>query len=286
MNASSQKADLPPAVECHLFSTGYCLAQEAFLIRGGRWQTIHCHALVALLRHPEHGWLLWDTGYAPRMLEETRRLPFALYRVLTPLRLRADLAAVAQIERWNLTARDIGQVIISHFHADHVSGLRDFSHARLLASGPAYAHLAGRRGWAAMRVGAIPALLPDDFVERLAILPEFTGPTLPGLGTTHDLFGDGSLLLVALPGHARGQIGMMATTERGPVLFAADACWLARSIHECRPPHPLTNFLVDDPRAVAATIDRLHVFAQARPDVTIIPSHCPETWEREVRRWA
>lgn len=276
----------PPALECHLFSTGYCLSQEAFLIRGGQWKTVHCHALVALLRHPDRGWLLWDAGYAPRMLPATRRLPFALFRVLTPLRLSPGLEAEKQIDRWNLTPQDISQVIISHFHADHIGGLRDFPEARFIASATAYERISGQRGWRAMRAGTIPDLMPSDFTARATMLSEFSGPALPGLGATHDLFGDGSLLLVTLPGHARGQIGMLATTTQGLLLFAADACWLARSIHEQRPPHPITNLLVDEPSAVRATIDHLHTFAQARPDVTIIPSHCPETFAREVTRWA
>jgi glyoxylase-like metal-dependent hydrolase (beta-lactamase superfamily II) len=279
-------SDAPTAIECHLFSTGYCLAQEAFLIRGGRWRTVHCHALVGLLRHPERGWVLWDAGYAPRMLDATRRLPFALFHVLTPLRISPDDAAIEQIRRWNLAAHDIGQLIISHFHADHIGGLQDFPDVQFVASGEGYARIAGAKSWKAMRAGTIPDLVPSDFAERVSILQEFNGPALPGLGATHDLFGDGLVLLVALPGHARGQIGMFAKTTNGPLLLASDACWMTRSIWTRTPPHPITSLLVDDPSAVRITIDHLHTFAEARPDVAIIPSHCPETFAREVARWA
>jgi glyoxylase-like metal-dependent hydrolase (beta-lactamase superfamily II) len=280
-----QAHEEPPALECHMFGTGHCLARESHLMRGGRRVTVECHSLVALLRHPVHGWLLWDAGYAPRMLEETRRLPYVIYRAITPLRLRPELAAAEQIGRWHLTASDIDRVIISHFHADHIAGLRDFPQARLIASANAYQGITGRHGFSALRRGMIPALLPEDFAARAELLPDFAGPTLPGLGATHDLFGDGSLLMVALPGHARGQMGMLAHTTQGEVLFAADACWLVRAIRESKTPHPITNLLVDDPRAVRTTIDHLAAFAQARPDITIIPSHCPETFARAAARW-
>ncbi len=276
----------PPALECHIFGTGHCLASERHLIRGGRRVKVACHSLVALLRHPTHGWLLWDAGYALRMLEETRRLPYRLYRAITPLRLRPELAAVEQIKRWGLITPDIGQVIISHFHADHIAGLRDFPRARFIASVSAYQSISGRRGFSALRRGMIPALLPEDFENRADLLPDFSGSALPGLGPTHDLFGDGSLILVNLPGHARGQIGMLAQTAQGKILFAADACWLARSIRERKPPHPITNLLVDDPHAVRTTIDHLADFAQAHPGITIIPSHCPETFAHEADRFA
>ena len=89
-------------------------------------------------------------------------------------------------------------------------------------------------------------------------------------------------MLVELPGHARGQMGLLARTLRGRVLFAADSVWLSASYRERRPPHRMTHLFIDDPAAMRGTIDRLHDFAAANPDVTVIPSHCPEAFERHV----
>jgi hypothetical protein len=75
---------------------------------------------------------------------------------------------------------------------------------------------------------------------------------------------------------------MLADTERGRVLLAADGAWLNRAIRERRPPHRLTNLIADDPAAVRETIELLHAFAQANPDVAIVPTHCPEAFERYV----
>src|SRR5579862_6933840 len=79
-------------LQCHILDTGHCLAEEKFLLRGGRNRIVECHSLVALLGHPTRGWLLWDSGYAPRMWEATKRFPFRMYRWVTPLRLRPELA--------------------------------------------------------------------------------------------------------------------------------------------------------------------------------------------------
>ncbi|HEY0734609.1 MAG TPA: MBL fold metallo-hydrolase [Herpetosiphonaceae bacterium] len=274
--------DQSPTIACHVLDTGYCLAHENLVLRGGERRSIQCHSIVALLRHPQHGWLLWDTGYAPRMWDVTARWPFWLYRRATPLHIQPELAVIAQLDRFGLTPADIRTIIVSHFHADHIAGLLDFPRSRFVATQAAYADVRQSQGFAALRRAFIPALLPADFAERTELLPTFSGPALPGLGATHDLFGDGSLLLVTLPGHACGQIGLLAQTDSGPVLFAADSCWHSRSIRERRTPHPLTYLFVDDSRAVRATIEALHVFAAARPDVRIIPSHCPEAFAREV----
>ena len=203
----------PLTLQCDILDTGYCLAWEHHLIAGGKRRKVACHSLVALLRHSHHGWLLWDSGYAPRMLDVTRHFPFSLYQRATPLYLDARLSVAAQLPRWGLKPRDIRYVIISHFHADHIAGLRDFPEAELIATQAAYTDVVPRQGIQALRRAFIPALLPDDFAQRAILVSQFVGPNLPALGSTHDLFGDGSLLLIPLPGHARGQIGMLVHTE-------------------------------------------------------------------------
>lgn len=276
----------PLHLKCYILDTGYCIAWEHHLMQGGQRRKIACHSLVALLHHPQQGWLLWDTGYAPRLLDATRHLPFLLYRYATPLRLQPELSVVAQLERWHLQPGDIQRILISHFHADHIAGLRDFPNTELIASQAAYEDAVWRQGLHALRRAFIPSLLPDDFDKRATLLPSFDGPSLPALGPTHDLFGDGSLLLVALPGHARGQMGLLANTDRGQMLFAADGCWLRHSIRERRPPARVTHLFVDDSRAVRTTINHLHDFAQAHPDVIIVPSHCPEAFAEEVEGYS
>jgi glyoxylase-like metal-dependent hydrolase (beta-lactamase superfamily II) len=260
----------------HLLDTGYCLASEHHIMRGGRRVQVACHALVALLHHPRHGWVLWDAGYAPRLLDATRRWPFRLYRWATPLRLRPEWAAARRLERLGVRAADVRHVVVSHLHADHIAGLRDFPAAALTIHPAAFELGLRLRGLRALRCGFIPHLLPDDFAARARALPAFAGPALPGLGPSHDLFGDGAALLVELPGHARGQIGMLARTPRGDVLLAADGAWQARAIRQLRAPHPLMHMIIDSARELRATLEGLHAFMAARPDVLVLPCHCPE----------
>jgi len=269
-------------VVCHILDTGYCLAQESMTMRGGRRREVECHALVALIQHPQHGWGLWDTGYAPRIEHETARWPFRLYRYATPLRLRPELAVVAQLPRWGLSPADLRWVILSHLHADHLAGLLDFPTARIFLTDAAYTDFVGRQGWRALARGYILNLLPADLADRATLIREFSDPPLPILGPTYDIFGDGSLQLVLLPGHARGQVGLLAHTAERRILFAADGAWLAQAIRERRLPSRLTYLIVDDRRQLRRTLDRLHDFTRRYPDITLIPTHCPDAYAREV----
>ncbi|MCB0186709.1 MAG: hypothetical protein KDE31_20725, partial [Caldilineaceae bacterium] len=99
---------------------------------------------------------------------------------------------------------------------------------------------------------------------------------------SHDLFGDGALRLVDLPGHARGQMGLFAHTDRGDIFFLADGAWLTQSILENRPPSRFTDLIVDDPAAVRTTIANLYTFAQAQPQWRLVPTHCAVAFAREM----
>ena len=270
-------------LDCYILDTGYCTATESHMIQGGAHRTIHCHSLAALFRHPSQGWLLYDTGYAPRMLSETRRWPYLLYRMATPLHIQPGQAVVDQLTRQGIAPNEIKTIIVSHFHADHIAGLLDFPAARFVADAAAFAGVQGRQGFSALQRAYIPALLPGGFGQRASLLGDFDGPELPGVGASHDLYSDGSLRLVRLPGHARGQFGLLAQTRRGPLLFAADSAWLTRSIRERKAPSAITRLIVDDAGQVQITLDKLNRFWQANPQIRILPTHCPEAhlWGRQ-----
>jgi glyoxylase-like metal-dependent hydrolase (beta-lactamase superfamily II) len=270
----------PAMLICHLLDSGHCLASEHHLIRGGPRRKLQVHSLVALLGHPTQGWLLWDTGYAPRMFDATRKFPYRLYRWATPLRLAPELAVVAQLPRFGLAPESIKRIVISHFHADHISGLRDFPRAELMAARAAYESIAGRSGFDALKRGFIPELLPADFERRANLLNEFVGPEVDGLGPSLDLFGDASALLLALPGHAQGQLGLFANTQLGKVLLIADACWMSEAFRTNTPPHWMARIITDNWAGMKQTLARLHDYNRLHPQVSIIPSHCPEAFSR------
>lgn len=62
----------------------------------------------------------------------------------------------------------------------------------------------------------------------------------------------------------------------------ADSCWTREGYRRRQPPHRLAWLLVDDWRAMLATLDGLHELARARPEIDIIPTHCPEAFRQHV----
>lgn len=250
----------------HVLSDGWTEAPEAVAIAGGSWRKkVRFSSAAVLLEHERHGCVLFDTGYSPRFFQETARWPCRVYRQVTPVTLTEPRGILGVLERRGVNAGMVRHIIVSHWHADHVGGLRDFSQAQLHTCQEAWDSIQGLSRFAALRQAVLPGLIPEDAARRLRWVSEGT-----------DVFGDGSLTVLELPGHAAGQIGVRFLAEDGrPVLLAADACWLSAAYRGNRLPHPVTRLLHDWP-AYRRSLARLHRLHLAEPELRIIPSHCPE----------
>lgn len=287
-------------VRLRLYVAGSCRHPGWVARRGGGARPVDFPALVALIDHPDRGLMLWDTGYAPRLREHTARLPAALYRWLLPPRCAPEQTAVAQLRREGIAPERVGAVILSHLHPDHVSGVRDFPAARIVASRAALAQAArhagsragSRGGWRQLRAGVFAGLLPDDLAERALPVQEHPVRAVPGLdtdpgsGTGYDLVGDGTVVAVPLPGHTPGHLGLLVTTAGPRVLLAGDACWSGRALTHGELPHPLTRLVTDDVSAYRRTIAALARLQRRDPDLLVVPSHCPESIRRAANALA
>jgi len=274
-------------VELWLLSAGYCLHPEFVTLRGGSLRPAAYPAGLSCIRHPSLGCMLFDTGYSPRFRELTGSLPYSLYRHLTPVRLEEENTAVRQLARLGIAADEIRHVILSHFHADHIGGARDFPHARILYPQAAYDAVRRLGPIRATRAGFIAGLLPDDFadtaqpIERAA--KSVSLPAVSPFAEGLDLFGDGSLISISFPGHAAGQIGLLLATDNAKVLLCADAVWSSRALRENRPPHSAAGLVMHDRSAYRETFERLRSWQAADPDLIIVPSHCREFFDPESK---
>ena len=259
-----------------LLVAGHCVQLERLVRRGGAWRSIEFPSLVAVLAHPEGGVVLYDTGYAPRFQAATAQLPYRLYSALLPVTCEPSDAAVSQLAARGIAVEDVRHVVLSHLHGDHVAGLKDFPQAGIVVGDRALAtEWRIRAAWCNTAHGFVPALLPGDIERRivgLGALP--VGPTgLDGrLRNGHDLFGDGSALIIPLPGHVTGHLGLWLPGA-GPdgLLLVGDAVWNRRAFTHGELPIPP---LQGDRQHYGGVVDELARLHAERPKLLIVPSHC------------
>ncbi len=268
-----------------LLKVGSCQHPECVALRGGSRRAIDFPALVGLIEHPQYGLLLYDTGYSKRFQSATRRFPECLYRVITPVNLPPEQELLAQLESRGIAPKDIDTIFISHFHADHVAGLRDFPAARFVATGAEH-RLCGKLGrLGRLRRAYLNDLLPGDFEARLSFAEQ--APVLPmpaewePFREGRDLLGDASLMGADLPGHTASQLGLaFRTVEDGTVFLVGDACWKIEGLEGNAPPSRLAYALFHNRRDYNDTFGRLRALHSSARPPEIIPSHCSTTWTR------
>lgn len=273
------------AVSLEMLQTGFCTLPERVVLPDRGLSRIRLAATVALIRHPRCGFILYDTGYTKRFFEQTRRFPARLYAIATPVTLHPEDTAKAQLLARGIDPAAVGTIILSHFHADHTGGLRDFPEARFIYLQEAFLAVRGLSGLPAILQGVLPGLLPDDF-EKRSEPPDRTAmkpldaeyePFSEGI----DLFGDGSVVGVELPGHACGQLGVFVRTADKTFFLVADACWHRRAFEDLIMPHRITHLLHADMAQYAVTLQKIRYLFLARPDIRIIPCHCVNTLQEE-----
>lgn len=258
---------------------GSCRHPEALTIRGGSLCAVDFPALVGVIEHPARGLLLFDTGYDPAFVTATQPLPERLYRWATPVDLPPDIAWRAWLTSHGIDETRIAGTIVSHFHGDHVAGMRHLAHVPMYCARAGLETLRRPGRFRRVRQGLLAELVPPELDGRARFFEEAPLRQLPGafapFDEGRDILGDGSLLAVELPGHCAGHWGLALRTEADRhVLLAADAVWSAAAIEGCRPPPWLTTALLGDTRSYRATLSRLHAARRANGELAILPSHC------------
>ncbi|WP_115046916.1 MBL fold metallo-hydrolase [Xanthomonas arboricola] len=281
---------MPPRVSLELLRIGHCRHCERMVRADGHWHAVEFPALSVLIRHPQRGALLYDTGYAAHFFRATDPWPERLYRWTTPVRLPAHATLGAQLARRGVQLEEIAWCLISHFHADHVGGLRDLPNARFICLRADHQQLRACSRIGGLRRALLPQLLPEDFDRRLqfaeqAPMRALTG-AWQGLGAAYDLFDDGSVLAVPLPGHVPGQMGLWVRDQHDrEVLLCADAVWSSATWATLQWPAWPTRLLMHDWHAFRRTVQQLHALSLAHPELAILPSHCQPSLDRYQPEW-
>lgn len=204
--------------------------------------------------HPK-GRMVFDTGM-PALLRTDPKTAIGgfLSQVFT-----ADMPPEADIDRQlqaiGVDPGSIDYVVNSHLHFDHCAGNKLLPNAQIVVQ---------RREAEAAKAEGAPA---DGFDPNTML----DGRDLKLVDGEHDLFGDGSVVLLPTYGHTAGHQSMKLTCDGGETVLAGDCCYFHKTLTDMKLPgfgHDREAHL-DSIRRLKAMEDR---------GARIIAGHDPEQW--------
>lgn len=226
---------------------------------------------VYVIEHRD-GVVLFDTGQDRASVTEPDYFPGGLngivYERLALFDVAPDETLTAQLDGLGHAPGDVRTAIVSHLHQDHIGGLRELSGADVVVS---------RQEW-----GTLSSPLPEarGLLRRHIELPglqwrqiEHTStddPTLAPFTASHDLFGDGSLVLVPTPGHTPGSMSLLVRRPGQPTLMmVGDLTYDAHLLEHGHLPG------VGDRRRLRAATAMVNTLRRQQPGLVILPAHDP-----------
>lgn len=255
-------ASPPPGMTLSALPTGAMHSTAGFAYRGGSLAEARDFAMTAvLIRHPR-GDLLVDTGFGRAVAAHARGMPW-LMRATS--RWSGGVPAADQLARGGYDPRQLAGVLLTHAHWDHVSGVPDLP-------APVWMSAAERRF---VESGASMASLMRGL--RGVQVREYGwdgGPYL-GFPRSHDWYGDGSVVLVPVPGHTPGSIAIFVTLPSGArYALVGDLVWQREGLDLPAERPWLSRALVDEDAAeVRAAISHVAGLHRRFPALVIVPTH-------------
>jgi N-acyl homoserine lactone hydrolase len=264
MNTNDMATRAPSrGVRLYQLPTGSYATRAALAFRGGSFREERAFAATAVLvRHPR-GDLLVDAGFGARAEDHVRSLP--AFR-----RSRHVLGRTAsdQLDEAGYDRRDLAGVLLTHSHWDHVSGLDSL---RV----PVWITAEERRYAAAARADRVFATVAADHpIHEYG----FDGPPHLGFPASHDVHGDGAVVVVPAPGHTSGSVVVFVTTSQDVrYAFVGDLAWQLEGVERGVDRPWLMRTLADsDAGQVRADLRRVMAL---EPGVRVVPAHDARAYE-------
>ena len=236
-------------------------AKAAGLQKGEQPVVIYFHAL----RHPTRGLYIVDTGVERAFKTDPEH---ALVRGAFAKLAKVDTVKVnIDLKTWlGQQPQPLSGVFMTHLHLDHIMGMRDVPRGTPVFTGPGEARSGGF-------LNLFTRPITDRALEGQNTIAEWQFRPDPEqrLAGVVDVFGDGSLWALHVPGHTPGSTAYLARTPKGPVLMVGDACHTAWGWdHSVEP----GNFSKDKPTS-ATSLDQLEALVKRHPSIDVRLGHQP-----------
>jgi N-acyl homoserine lactone hydrolase len=222
-----------------------------------------------LIRHA-NGDVLIDTGFGPDAEAQMSELPDASrafgLQVLSGAKDRKSI--LDTLVTVNEKPDSVARILVTHAHYDHLGGAVQLT-APIYVTSVEFTWMADQ--------AAHPTITPPSLVAavrpRIKTLAYGSGPYL-GFESSDDIYGDGSIVAVPLPGHTPGSQGVFVKLGKRRVFLIGDATDMLEAAVRGLPKSSLIRAATDsDPELADTQATRIAEFHRLHPDIAIVPAH-------------
>ncbi|MFA6901467.1 MAG: MBL fold metallo-hydrolase [Gallionellaceae bacterium] len=216
-----------------------------------------------LLRHPQFGNYLVDTGVSQKLVDDPGKagVSWVVQKVMhiEKIQLKKSTHAIQQEMEGKLAG-----VFFTHLHLDHITGLPDIGNDVPLYVG---ATESTARSFKNMFVRGTT----DRLLANKQPLQEwhFTPDPQQQFEGIIDVFADGSVFAISVPGHTPGSVAFLIRTTQGPVLLTGDASHTRWGWDNTVEPGDFT----DDHERNLASLKQLKALVARHPNIEVRFGH-------------
>ncbi|RTR28167.1 N-acyl homoserine lactonase family protein [Robertmurraya yapensis] len=219
-----------------------------------------------LIEHPK-GLVLFDTGEDPEINDSSFSNRWDPSRKISQMNVKKEDSIVHGLNNLGYAVDDIKYVVLSHLHSDHIGGMKHFSNASFVINEREWRD--GNKlgvqffsGYQKSRFNFPRRKYRIIHFQKLKKELEFK--------VGHDLFDDGSLILVPTPGHTHGHQSMLINGKT-PICLAGDAIFSQKHLKDTIP------FAISTAKSKSPqTIRLLREWSYQNKNAPILSGHDPE----------
>jgi len=251
-----------------IIETGFAKTSEAFVFKGGGlFKKRRLSHVSVLIQHP-NATFVFDTGLGSGIEGQFHDAFGFIDRQLFQFTKLTSLKETLIENDFNIDSIDF--ILPTHLHFDHASGIEDFSNVTVLTTKEEYEH-------AMSDEANPPAFIKEQYDSDLIKWKFIQFNTTPYevFEESYDVFNDGTVILVKLPGHTRGSLGMFVNLMSGKrYFFTGDLTWAAEAFEAPSEKFFIARNKVDgDRESVKKYIVKVHQLLKEKPEIKIIPAH-------------
>ncbi|MEX1078730.1 MAG: N-acyl homoserine lactonase family protein [Homoserinimonas sp.] len=230
---------------------------------------------VYVIEH-RSGVVLFDTGQDRASVTDVDYFPKGIIGFLYSRLARFQIAESETLQKGlaglGLSGSDIHSAVISHLHQDHIGGLSELQSANIVLAEPELQSLSN----------PMPALrgLMRNHIElpglrwKPVTMEPLNDPTLTPFTHGHDLFNDGSLVVLPTPGHTPGSVSLLVRGQGTPLLMVGDLTYDDDLLQKGHLPG------VGEKRQMRESAERVNLLRDHLPGLVVLPAHDPRAAQR------